>query len=145
MPDAGLESDNVFWLLDGANELSGLRALIWLARHWPALKRELMQSRGYLGHRLWFARPWTVGLTTWWRDEAAAYRFAHLPQHRRVWAWGAAPGHTNGGWLAHYRFVRGGPLWGNGVQVMASRFAEYVGEPSGVPARPVPPHGPRPA
>jgi heme-degrading monooxygenase HmoA len=145
MPDVESQSETVFWLLDGANELTGVRAVIWLVRQWPALQRELMDSRGYLGHRLWFAWPWTIGLTTWWRDEAAVYRFAHLPQHRRVWAWGAEPGHTNGGWLAHYRFVRGGPLWGNGVRVMASRFAGYVPDPSGAPARKVPPHGPRPA
>jgi hypothetical protein len=131
------EADQTFYLLDGANELSGPLAMLWVARRWPALRRELVGARGYIGHRLWFAWPWTVGVTTWWQDEAAAYRFAHMPQHLRLWAWAAGTGRTRGGWLAHYRYVRGGPLWGNGVQSLATRFANHVPAPPGAPARPV--------
>jgi hypothetical protein len=138
MPEAG----GSFFLLDGANELAGLRATIWLALRWPALRRELVNAPGYMAHRVWFAWPWTLGLTTWWVDEASAYRFAHLPEHRRVWAWGAVPGHTRGGWLAHYRYVRGGPLWGNGVRVLTARFAGRVPAANGHPPRPAPPRRP---
>src|SRR6266851_1760604 len=134
------ETDQTFYLLDGANELSGPLALLWVASRWPVLRRELVGARGYIGHRLWFAWPWTFGLTTWWQDAADPYRYAHLPEHLRLWAWAAEPGHTRGGWLAHYRYVRGGPLWGNGVQSMATRFAGRVPEPPGAPARHVPPH-----
>ncbi len=131
------EADQTFYLLDGANELSGPLAVLWTARHWPALKRELVGAPGYIAHRLWFAWPWTIGVTTWWQDEAAAYRFAHMPQHLRFWTWAADTGRTRGGWLAHYRYVRGGPLWGNGVQSLATRFADHVPAPSGAPPRPV--------
>ena len=124
-----------FFLLDGANELTGLRAAFWVVRNWPRLRGELTGAPGYIAHRAWFARPWTIGLTTWWADEAAAYRFAQLPEHRRFWAWASEPGHTRGGWLAHYRYVRGGPLWGNGVGSMTSRLEGWVPTPSGQPAR----------
>src|SRR5258708_22673994 len=125
------EAYQAFYLLDGANELSGPWAMLWVARRWPALRGELVGARGYIGHRLWFAWPWTVGVTTWWADEAAAYRFAHMPQHLRLWAWAAQPGHTRGGWLAHYRYVRGGPLLANGVRSLATRLANRVPPPPG--------------
>jgi hypothetical protein len=137
------EVGGTFFLLDGANELTGLRGVIWLALRWQALRRELMGARGYIAHRLWFASPWTVGLTSWWVDEASAYRFARLPEHRRVWAWAAEPGHTRGGWLAHYRYVRGGPLWGNGVRALTARFEGRVPSASDQPPRRVPRDRPR--
>src|SRR5437899_2299601 len=94
------KADQTFYLLDGANEFSGPWAMLWVASRWPALRRELVGARGYIGHRVWFGWPWTIGVTSWWQDEAAAYRFAHLPQHLRLWAWAAQTGRTRGGWLA---------------------------------------------
>jgi hypothetical protein len=107
---------------DPAPRLSGPLALLWVGSRWPALKRELVGARGYIAHRLWFAWPWTIGVTTWWQDEAAAYRSAHMPQHQRFWAWAAETGRTRGGWLAHYRYVRGGPLWGQRREVVGDAF-----------------------
>jgi heme-degrading monooxygenase HmoA len=127
-----------FYMLDGATELSGLRAAIWVTLHWPRLRRELTGTPGYIAHRLWFGWPWTIGLVTWWADEAAVYKFAHRPEHRRFWAFGADPAHTRGGWLAHYRFTRGGPLWGNGVRTMTTRLEGWVPPASNHAARPAP-------
>jgi fumigallin biosynthesis monooxygenase-like protein len=123
-------------LFDGATEFAGLRAVAWAAWHWPALRRELVGSTGYLAHRMWFALPWTVGLVTWWEDAPSAYRFAHGPAHLRFWRWAAAPGHTRGGWLAQYRYAEGGALWGNGVRPVVARLGRHVGAPSHGPARP---------
>jgi hypothetical protein len=127
---------DAFVLLDGANELTGARALWWVLRHWPALRREMRATEGYLAHRIWYSPPYTIGLLTWWTDEKAAYRFAHAPQHTKFWRWGSEPGHTSGGWLATYRYLHGGPLWGNGVQSLARTFAGRVPAPGGKPADP---------
>jgi len=115
-----------FVLVDGANEVSKVRHLWWVIRHWPTLRRGLRSSPGYIRHRVWFVPPRTIGLTTWWEEVGAAYRFAHSPAHLLFWRWGAEPGHTRGGWLAVYRYVEGGPLWGNGVESMVRAFGRHV-------------------
>jgi len=122
------------FLLDGANELSGLRALIWVIRRWPDLRRELTSTPGYVAHRFWYGFPYTFGLVTWWESEAAAYRFAHRPVHLEFWSWATDARHTRGGWLAHYRYVRGGALWGNGVTAMMRRLSTFS-PPAGQPPR----------
>jgi hypothetical protein len=132
------EPASTFYLLDGANELTGLRAAMWVMLNWRKLRREMMSAPGYIAHRAWLGWPWTIGLVSWWADEASAYRFAHLPEHRRFWAYGADPAHTRGGWLAHYRFTRGGPLWGNGVRAMTARLDGWVQAAPDHPARPAP-------
>lgn len=126
------------YLIDGATQLRGPRALWWVARRWPALHRELTGAPGYVAHRPWYAFPFTVGLTTWWSEERAAYRFAHMPVHLEFWSWAAGRGSTTGEWLASYRFERGGALWGNGVEAMMKRFAPFVGSPPDEPPRPAP-------
>lgn len=131
-------SDKTLFLIDGANELRGPRALWWVVRRWPALRRELTGADGYVAYRLWYAFPFTVGLTTWWTDERAARRFAHMPVHLKFWAWASRTGATNGGWLATYRYEGGGPLWGNGVEVMMKRFGPFVGPAPEEPPRPAP-------
>jgi hypothetical protein len=125
-------------LVDGANELSGPRALWWVIRRWPALRRELQNAPGYVAHRLWFEHWFTVGLTTWWVDERSVYRFARMPVHVDFWRWASGSRGTKGGWLASYRFVRGGPLWGNGVESMMARLGDFVPEASGEPPPPPP-------
>jgi hypothetical protein len=100
----------------------------------------MKSSPGYIKHRLWFVVPRTIGLTSWWEDAGAAYRFAHSPAHLLFWHWGAEPGHTRGGWLAIYKYVEGGPLWGNGVEAMVRDFGSRVPAPSNQPAR-MPPSG----
>lgn len=127
-----------FVLVDGANELAGLRALAWVAIHWRALRRDMTRTPGYIAHRVWFALPLTIGLTSWWESERAAYDFARSHGHRMFWRWGSQPGHTRGGWLAFYRYDHGGPLWGNGVAAMVSRLGGRVGRPSGRPPRQLP-------
>ena len=77
----------------------------------------------------------TVGLITWWESEAAAYRFARGEVHVRFWIWGADPRHSTGGWLAHYRYERGGALWGDGVPSMMRRLGRHTGPAPGGPAR----------
>ncbi len=131
-------------LVDGANELSGPRALWWVMRRWPALRRELESAPGYVAHRLWYKPVLTVGLTTWWTDEKSVYRFAHMPTHLEFWRWASRSGSTRGGWLATYRDERGGPLWGNGVESLMSRLGDFVPEATGE-APPPPPRdrGPR--
>ncbi len=131
-------------LVDGANELSGPRALWWVMRRWPALRRELESAPGYVAHRLWYKPVLTVGLTTWWTDEKSVYRFAHMPTHLEFWRWASRSGSTRGGWLATYRYERGGPLWGNGVESLMSRLGDFVPEATGE-APPPPPRdrGPR--
>ena len=131
-------SNRTLFLIDGANELRGPRALWWVIRHWPALRRELMGADGYVTHRLWYARPFTVGLTTWWTEERLARRFAHMPVHLEFWEWANRKETTTGGWLATYRYESGGPLWGNGVDAMMRRFGPFVDPPSGEPPRTVP-------
>src|SRR5207244_2006906 len=66
-------------LADGANEFDGLFAMVQAAGRWPGLRREMRGAPGYVAHHLWFAWPTTVGILSWWEDEASAYRFAHLP------------------------------------------------------------------
>ena len=129
-----------FILLDGANELSNVRQFWWVIRHWSTLRRGMRSSPGYIRHRLWYVPPRTIGLTSWWEDAGAAYRFAHSPAHLLFWRWGAEAGHTRGGWLAIYRYVEGGPLWGNGVETMVRDFGSRVPAPTNEPAR-MPPSG----
>jgi hypothetical protein len=131
-------SDGPLYLIDGATELRGPRALWWVARRWPPLRRELTGAPGYVAHRLWYVFPFTVGLTTWWSEERAAYRFAHMPVHLKFWSWAARGRSTRGGWLATYRFERGGPLWGNGVEAMMKRFGPFVDAPLHEPPRATP-------
>jgi hypothetical protein len=125
-------------LLDGANEFDGLSALIQAAMRWPQLRREMLAAPGYVTHQLWFSLPFTVGILSWWEDEASAYRFAHQPAHLELWEWATTPGHTRGGWLAFYPFEHGGPLWGNGVSIRSSRFARFTPTPTGEPPRGTP-------
>jgi heme-degrading monooxygenase HmoA len=134
------ERGDGFILLDGANELSSVRQFWWVIRHWSTLRRGMRSSPGYIRHRLWCVPPRTIGLTSWWEDAGAAYRFAHSPAHLLFWRWGAEPGHTRGGWLAIYRYVEGGPLWGNGVETMVRAFGSRVPAPTNEPAR-MPPSG----
>ncbi len=124
-------------MIDGANQFQGPASLWWAVRHWPALRKEMTGARGYIAHRVWYVFPLTLGITSWWQDENAAYRFAHLPVHRTFWRWAASGGKTKGGWLASYRYVSGGPLWGNGVESMMSRLGAFVPAPSRKP-----PNGP---
>jgi hypothetical protein len=131
-------SNRTLFLIDGANELRGPRALWWVVRRWPALRRELTGADGYVAHRLWYALPFTVGLTTWWTEERLARRFAHMPVHLEFWKWANRTGATTGGWLATYRYESGGPLWGNGVDAMMKRFGSFVDPPSKEPPRPAP-------
>ncbi len=130
-------------LVDGANELRGPRALWWVVRKWPSLRRELESAPGYVAHRLWYAPPFTVGLTTWWEDERSVYRFAHFPTHLEFWRWATQRDSTRGGWLATYRYQRGGPLWGNGVSQMMQKLGGLVPESTG--GRPRPPPEDRPS
>ena len=125
-------------LADGANEFGGPLALLEAAWRWPGLRREMLSARGYVGHRLWIAFPFTIGLHSWWEDEAAAYRFAHLPNHLEFWEWARRPGRTRGGWLAFYAYAHGGPLWGNGVTAMVRRFGRFTPAPTGAPPQPTP-------
>lgn len=120
---------------DGANEFGSPAALVQAGLRWPGLRRELMGTPGYVGHRLWYGFPYTVGLLTWWEDEASAYRFAHLPAHLEFWDWAIIPGKTNGGWLAFYAYHHGGPLWGNGVRSQVERFGRFTPAPSGGPPK----------
>jgi hypothetical protein len=117
-------------MIDGANQFRDVRALWWVVRYWPRLRNEMMSARGYIAHRIWYVFPLTLGITSWWQDENAAYRFAHLPVHREFWRWAASRGKTRGGWLASYRYVSGGPLWGNGVEAMVRRLGRFVPEPT---------------
>lgn len=133
------ERERGFVLLDGANELTGVRHFWWVIRHWPTLRRGMEASEGYIKHRLWYIPPRTIGLTSFWEDAGAAYRFAHSPAHLLFWRWGADSAHTRGGWLAIYRYVEGGPLWGNGVESMVQAFGSHVPAPSNEPARLPPP------
>ena len=131
-------------LVDGATEVSGPRAALWLLRNWPRLRREMQSTPGCVSHRMWIKWPHTVGLYSYWVTQRDAYVFAHRPEHRRFWRWAARAGHTRGGWLAVYTHSRGGPLWGNGVRDMVDRFGDHLGEPSHEPARQPPPgRGPR--
>jgi fumigallin biosynthesis monooxygenase-like protein len=127
-----------FVMIDGANQFSGVRALWWVVRRWPKLRKEMTGARGYLAHRVWYAFPLTLGITSWWQDENAAYRFAHLPVHRDFWGWAASGEKTKGGWLATYQYVKGGPLWGNGVAVMMQRLGKVVPAANNEPPRPPP-------
>lgn len=122
-------------MIDGANQLSGLPALWWVIRRWPRLRDEMTSARGYIAHRIWFVFPLTIGISSWWEDENAAYRFAHMPVHRMFWHWAASSGQTKGGWLASYRYANGGPLWGNGVETMMRRLGRVVPATSHEPPR----------
>ena len=125
-------------LADGANDFGGLIAFLQAAKRWPGLRRELVTARGYVHHRLWYRAPYTVGLLTWWEDEASAYRFAHLPAHLEFWEWAGTPGKTRGGWLTFFGYAHGGPLWGNGVPIQVRRFGRFTEAPDGNPPRPTP-------
>ena len=125
-------------LADGANEFGGFLALLQAGLRWPALRRQLKAADGYLGHHLWYGHPYTVGLLTWWEDEASAYRFAHLPAHLDFWRWATIPGKTGGGWLAFYAYGHGGPLWGNGVRLQVKRFGAFTPPASGGPPKGTP-------
>jgi len=123
---------------DGANEFDGLVALVEAAWRWPGLRREMRAAQGYVSHRLWYSFPTTVGIFSWWEDEASAYRFAHLPAHLEFWEWATRPGHTRGGWLAFYAFAHGGPLWGNGVRKQVLDFGRFTHQPDGAPPKGTP-------
>ncbi len=125
-------------MLDGANQFSSPRGLWWVVRRWPALRREMTSARGYIAHRVWYAFPLTLGITSWWQEENAAYRFAHLPVHRDFWRWAVSGGQTRGGWLATYQYGSGGPLWGNGVEAMMRRLGSFVPPAPEGPPRPPP-------
>ena len=79
------------YLFDGATEFAGPWGLLWALWHWRALRRAMKDTPGYLAHRLWYGFPYTIGLVTWWKDEAAAYRF--LPQRLARQQHQRRPGH----------------------------------------------------
>lgn len=134
-------ADRELFLIDGATEFSGIRGIAGVVRRWPALRRALVTSPGYVAHRVWFRFPTTIGMLTWWETEGAAYGFARSPAHEEIWRWAAAGDDpTRGGWLAMYRLHHGGPLWGNGVEHRVRTFGRFVAPPTGT--RPDPPrHG----
>jgi heme-degrading monooxygenase HmoA len=136
--DAVTERMKGLVVADGANEFDGFVAILQAARRWPALRDEMRRASGYVTHHLWFSFPFTVGILSWWEDEASAYRFAHLPAHLEFWEWATRAGHTRGGWLAFYAFDHGGPLWGNGVRKRVASFGRFTPQPSGAPPKGTP-------
>ncbi len=109
-------------VIDGANELRDVRAAFWMARNWRALRKEMMQSDGYVTHHYYFKFPFTIGLVSFWADERAAYGFARQPVHNKFREWVEKTGGSTGGWLALYEYDHGGPLWGNGVTYVKKQF-----------------------
>jgi hypothetical protein len=109
-------------VIDGANELTP-RGLWWVMRHWPALRKEMINSNGYLWHHYYFRFPGVLGLMSFWESKGAAYKFAHKPVHKSFWGWSEHnKRQSRGGWLAIYEYSSGGVLWGNGVTKVRQRF-----------------------
>lgn len=126
-------------LVDGATQVRGIRGWIGLIRRWPALRKELRASEGYVAHRLYLAGPTTVGLMTWWESRKALMRFAHGPRHHEVWDWAVRRNSTHGGWLATYQLAAGGPLWGSGTP-LARVFSAHMQAPDAAPPQGCPAH-----
>ena len=127
-------------VVDGANHMSGVSALLWLALQARSIRRELVSAPGYVRHHLWYRWPLTVGLITIWTDVKSAYAYAHMPVHLSLWRRAARPGFSRGGWLAVYRFDHGGELWGDGVPAARRHLEHVVGRSRRY--RPVPPAPP---
>lgn len=109
-------------IIDGANELSP-RGAMWVVRRWNRLKREMVNSDGYLWHHIYFVFPFTLGLTSHWKDKRSAHRFAQMPVHKEFWKWAEEnPKLSKGGWLAIYEYRHGGALWGTGVKAVRKHF-----------------------
>lgn len=126
-------------VVDGANRMSGVRALLRLAWHAPRIRRELVTAPGYLRHHAWYRWPLTVGVVSLWTDAASAYAYAHRPVHLALWRRAVRPGFTSGGWLAVYRFHHGGELWGDGVPHAKHGFDTLVERPRRYREVPPPP------
>jgi len=126
-------------LVDGASHVRGLRGWIGLVRRWPALRKELISTDGYVAHRIYFAGPATIGLLTWWQSRTALVRFAHGTAHHEVWDWAVTRNTTKGGWLATYEMTGGGPLWGSGTP-LSDVFADHVEAPDATPPTGCPAH-----
>lgn len=118
-------SDRKLILVDGASHVKGVRGWFGLVRRWPAMRRELTESRGYVAHRIYLVGPTTIGLMTWWESRKALMQFAHGETHHEIWEWAVKEDRTKGGWLATYELTGGGPLWGSGTP-LAETFADHM-------------------
>ena len=74
-------------------------AMIGLYRRWRPMVRRMKKSTGYLGHRVWFGFPFTVGTIAFFADRDALLVFARTPEHARLMEWVMKPGNAHGGFI----------------------------------------------
>jgi hypothetical protein len=92
----------------GATNFRRPLALIGLYRHWLPTVRRLKESSGYLGHRVWFAFPFTFGTIAFFADRDSMLTFARCPEHARLIQWVMRPGNARGGFIRFWQVLPDG-------------------------------------
>jgi len=92
----------------GATKFRHPFALIGLYRHWMPTVRRLKTSTGYLGHRVWWAFPFTFGTIAFFTNREALLTFARCPEHARLMEWVMKPGNAHGGFIRFWEVEPGG-------------------------------------
>ncbi len=87
-------------IFHGGAAYSGVGALLGLFLRWPRVRRAMHQAPGYLGHRVWYGFPYTIGTTSFWETHEQLLAFARSAEHREATAWMQRPG------VARAAFIR---------------------------------------
>ena len=92
----------------GATRYTGPLAWLRLARRWFAMVRTMRRMPGYVGHAVYYQRPFTLGTLGFFATREEMLAFARTGEHRAVMQWvvgGDRPGsrtNATGGYIRIY-------------------------------------------
>lgn len=89
----------------GATRFTGPRALLHLSRLWFPMVRRMKRSPGYMGHKIWYRFPFTLGTIAFFSDKDALLAFARSPEHAAIMRWVMEPGNATGGFIRIYEVL----------------------------------------
>lgn len=114
----------------GGTDYTGIRSIIKLGLMWLPFRRAMTRSQGYLGHRVWYRFPYTIGTISFWENRQDLLRFAQSQEHRDAVDWVLTPG------VAHSAFIRYLTPRPSGHTVGNWRAEDEPGEPWRIPQYP---------
>jgi hypothetical protein len=84
----------------GGNRFTSPFAWIRVLPMWRALLGRLDQLPGYLGHRVYWRPPFTLGIIAFFADWDSLLISGRIKAHRDLMVW--VEEHANGGWIRLY-------------------------------------------
>lgn len=86
----------------GATRYTGPLAWMRLAPRWWRLVRQLRRMPGYVGHRVYYEPPFTLGTLGFFATRDDLLRFARTGEHRELMEWVVGGPPATGGYIRIY-------------------------------------------